>query len=116
MMLRKSPPAPERYQPHTRLGSAARTRAARSTPGDFTARCHTIAFATQTGLPLCIGGTTTTEAGPRAYQIGLDITANLQAEDVGQPFWISGVETGDDVFDDPWLAIDLGRRTGPIKR
>ncbi len=81
--------------------------------GDFSARRHAVAFASQTGLPLCIGGTTTTEAGPRACQIGLDVTANLKAEDVGQPFWISGIETGDDVFDDPWLAVTLDHRAKP---
>jgi len=68
--------------------------------GDYNSPRHTIEFAKQTGLPIRIGGTTTA-LQPRQYQLGLDVTATLTENDVGQTFWSSAVEAGDDLFFEP---------------
>ncbi len=68
--------------------------------GDFSCPRFRIDYAAQTGLPLRIGGSTTATS-PRELRIGLEVAASLDARHEGQTFWISGIEPGDEVFDDP---------------
>lgn len=62
--------------------------------GSFASPRHTLQFVQQTGLPLKIGGTTTNDS-PRTYRMGLAPASQLTEDQVGQPFWISGIEIGD---------------------
>lgn len=79
--------------------------------GDYSCPRYRIEYAAQTGLPLRIGGSTTA-AGPRELRIGLEAAASLDARHAGQTFWISGIETGDEVFDDPSASMQWGREQG----
>jgi hypothetical protein len=75
--------------------------------GDFTTRRHLLEHAQQTGLPIRVGGTTTA-VQPRLYYLGLDVRARLSPADVGKDFWSSGIETGDDLFTEPFAVVTLG--------
>jgi hypothetical protein len=79
--------------------------------GDYSCPRYRIEYAAQTGLPLRIGGSTTTTR-PRELRIGLEVAASLDARHVGQPFWISGIEPGDEVFDDPSASMQWSREQG----
>lgn len=74
--------------------------------GDFSSPRWHLRHAQQTGLPLRIGGTTTT-LQPRECQFGLEWAAKLTDEHVGQTFWVSGIEIGDDVFTDLVTTVEL---------
>ena len=65
-----------------------------------------VAIYGSTGLPLRIGGTTAT-LQPRECQFGLEWAAKLTDEHVGQTFWVSGIEIGDDVFTDLVTTVEL---------
>jgi len=65
--------------------------------GDFSSPRVEIDSIRQTGLPLRIAGTTTNQC-PRTSYISLGRHAALSADDIGKPFWSSGIEIGDYVM------------------
>jgi hypothetical protein len=79
--------------------------------GDFGCLRHRIEYAAQTGLPLRFGGSTTATS-PRELRIGLDRAARLEARHVGQTFWVSGIEPGDEVFFDPSASVQWSHHQG----
>jgi hypothetical protein len=65
--------------------------------GDFSSKRAEIVCIQQSGLPLRIGGTTT-NLTPRISHICLGRRVELLEDDVGKPFWASGIEIGDYVL------------------
>lgn len=74
--------------------------------GDFRSPRFHIEVAEQTGSPLRIGGTAEALT-VRTFYMHLDRSANLSVDDVGKPFWASGIEVGDYLFTEPVLQTTI---------